>query len=562
MVGLLAPAVARAALPEPPKQRESWTPPSTTAIPDFVVKVTAELFQAGLADPRGGVYRNVEIFGSGKNTIQTHAWVFPGEFAVCWNGLVYRVKSVGAPANLEQDVQTILSAKPWSARSRFPFPAPGDSDYSNAPFWSDPRLSGTVAPAPIALLFRLGRADLAEKLWVAPEAPTIAGRALGAYENEEGLWRVTAFTAWFATAYWRLVGAFGGGNDREAADVGESILEWRSRVPESWRVLNGEVPKRVPDISFLNPVPELAADARRRLSELERETLDLSALAADKARSAEFFRRPGAVRVTELIEILQDVKGANLTPGPLIFMFDPDYELLNREGDAAVDALIDAYENDRRLTRTFDYSRPWSTWYTPVRVHQVIALLLNDLVGDSDWSGKSPAELRLWWRQLHSSTRAERSLEMLADDNATPQQWLESADFLTTRSDLQGPEGDRVSPAGACDPDKPAPAVNGEAFRTRRNPSIGELLARRTATLVAEGSDAACGMSVKAALWDGTTALPVLQEAATLRSCRGNYMVAIARLSLGDQNAAFDWANELPNDPAFPPPSRQELAPL
>jgi hypothetical protein len=58
---LFALTEARAALPVPPNQRAPWKPPATTAMPDYVVKVADQLFNAGFADPRGGVYRKVEI---------------------------------------------------------------------------------------------------------------------------------------------------------------------------------------------------------------------------------------------------------------------------------------------------------------------------------------------------------------------------------------------------------------------------------------------------------------------------------------------------------------------
>ena len=62
--------------------------------------------------------------------VLTHAWVFPGEFAVCWNGLVYRVKSVGAVADLEADVQAIVSTKPWSDETGM---------YARDPFFCRPK---------------------------------------------------------------------------------------------------------------------------------------------------------------------------------------------------------------------------------------------------------------------------------------------------------------------------------------------------------------------------------------------------------------------------------------
>jgi hypothetical protein len=402
---LLAAGNTRAALPEPPKQHQPWQPPSSTSAPDFLVKVAGTLFDAGLADPRGGDYREVEIFAlnNGKKTVQTHAWVFPGEFAVCWNGLVYRVRGKSAAADLEKDVQAILSAQPFSGRLPSPFRVRSESDHSNAAFWTDLQTNQTIVPASIALLLRLGRADLAEKLWNAPEVPNISGEPVGMHENEEGLWLATSATAWFATTHWRVVGAFGAGDDQEAVDVAESILEWRSRVPDSWRIENRWVPKRVPDISFLDSVPELVADATRRLREPKRENLNLQGISANKRDAAVFFRRPQATQIKELIERLEDVRGDKIAfPGPLVFSFDPDYELLKRKGDAAVEALIDAYGNDKRLTRTFDYSRPWSIAYTPVPVHDVVGLLLKDILGEAVVSGKSAPELLAWWRQHHS----------------------------------------------------------------------------------------------------------------------------------------------------------------
>src|SRR5271165_5269020 len=88
---LVATSVAKAALPEPPNQHNPWTPPVSQGIPDYVVRVTAWLFDAGLADPRGCTYREVEVLGLAENPDntndrQTHAWVFSGKYAVAWNG--------------------------------------------------------------------------------------------------------------------------------------------------------------------------------------------------------------------------------------------------------------------------------------------------------------------------------------------------------------------------------------------------------------------------------------------------------------------------------------------
>jgi len=551
-----------AALPEPAKQHEPWQLPSGTVIPEYVVKVTAILFDAGLADPRSGVYREVEIVNrhNGNDTVQTHAWVFPGEYAVAWNGLVYRIRAVGAPADIEQDVGAILADRPWSGRMPFPFRR--EPEPAKAVFWSSMQANQTIMPASIALLLRLGRTDLAEQLWQAPEAPDLFGNARQR-EAEEGLWLATAASAWFGTAYMRLVNAFDAEDDQEAADVAESILQWRSRVPSSWRVRNAWVPKRIPDISFLEPVADLLSDSQRRLREPKRESVDLKAVNQGSG-SVESLRSPPADRIADLIDRLEDVRGAKITvPGTLLYSFDPVYKLLKEEGEEAVEILLNAYENDHRLTRTFDYARPWYIEYTPIPVHHVVEILLGDILGDRARIGNSsPAELRAWWRQRKSSNRADRSFELLADDQASPEQWLEGADFLTTRSDVEWVEGGKTGAAGACDVQKAAPEVNGKGLSTRRNPTVSELIAKRTASLVASGSDLACSMAVKAALWDSKTALPVLQEAVTLKSCRANDLFAIARLSLGIPGAAAEWVMALDERPSFPPLRIDELSPL
>src|SRR5690242_2858795 len=85
---------ARAAMPVPPHQHDPWTPPPGLDLPDSVVKASALLFEAGVADPRGGDYREIEIAAYGAS-VKTHGWVFEGTYAVCWNGLIYRVRSLG-----------------------------------------------------------------------------------------------------------------------------------------------------------------------------------------------------------------------------------------------------------------------------------------------------------------------------------------------------------------------------------------------------------------------------------------------------------------------------------
>ena len=123
-------------LPDPPRQKEPWTPPETK-LPRFLVAATATLFDQGLADPRGCEYRSIEItagsvWGGQGGIASTKGWVLPamdGEkqrFAVAWSGLVYPVVKVGEPADLAADVLALEDAAgDGRARRRPESPATG-----------------------------------------------------------------------------------------------------------------------------------------------------------------------------------------------------------------------------------------------------------------------------------------------------------------------------------------------------------------------------------------------------------------------------------------------------
>ena len=115
-----APRFEGLTIPDPPQQRLPWTIPKTS-LPRFLVRASATLFEQGLADPRGGDYREIEIAVGGVwsnvgGILTTHGWVLPetpGEkarFAVTWSGMTYPAVTVGPPADLEADVKVLEDA--------------------------------------------------------------------------------------------------------------------------------------------------------------------------------------------------------------------------------------------------------------------------------------------------------------------------------------------------------------------------------------------------------------------------------------------------------------------
>ena len=116
-----APRFTGKAIPDPPGQRERWTPPDTK-LPRFLVDASVALFEAGMADPRGCAYRDVEL--GDFNLIKTRGFVLPatagetGRFAIGWDGVVY---PLFAPAQRRTSRRTCaLSSTPLTRQSARP----------------------------------------------------------------------------------------------------------------------------------------------------------------------------------------------------------------------------------------------------------------------------------------------------------------------------------------------------------------------------------------------------------------------------------------------------------
>ena len=164
-------------LPIPPMQLEAWVAPKCD-VPGDVVAAARRLFELGLADPRGGEYRelsiNVDNYDSTEAVlVKCHGWVLPdaenrkSQYAVCWNGLVYPVVEVKEKADLKQDVAGLLRkdaaemAKEEKENASFPITLRLES-------WND-REEDTVSLLKMeairqALLLRLGEGELASKV--------------------------------------------------------------------------------------------------------------------------------------------------------------------------------------------------------------------------------------------------------------------------------------------------------------------------------------------------------------------------------------------------------------
>ncbi|MGJ5820556.1 hypothetical protein [Paludibaculum fermentans] len=489
--------------------------------------------------------------------MKTRGWVFPEGFAVCWNGMVYRTLSVGEPGDLDDDVKKIIASDPRKNGDFTRFTRNEETPPAVA-FWFDLELRGSMVPASIALLLRLNRPDLATALWQAYQVPDVRGGVRGTAQSTPE-WFRAASVEWLITAFHRLTGHFSNADDLDAVEVGESLIAWGDHVRAA---LRKDRPDRVANLTvldFLHPAPVFLSDARRRLGAPLRSPWPNTVIEKRAVPAHDPAARPNSPSrhsIVELIDRLESIKTEKIMwPGILIFSVEPICLELSQWGDAAVEPLLDVLENDRRLTRTLEFDRPWSIEQKPVWVKDVAKELLGNLLDSPALIASStPGELRLWWAGNRTTARLGRQFELLAAENSPPETWISSAEYLTRRSDIiVSTTGVSRRAMGGCNPDQPVPPMLGEDLRAGHGAEVTGLLHRRTLTLAAaHRSDEACRMAFLAYLWEPASALPSLQAAAGDKSCRDYHLVTAARLALRDLPAASEWS-EMVREPASSP---------
>jgi hypothetical protein len=567
-----APLFQGTGLPEPPQQQQPWKPPTTNLSPTLLSATTA-LFDAGLADPRGCDYRAIEVgVGSvwgGSGIVKTHGWVLPADpkekqrFAVCWNGLVYPVISVGDPADLKADVLAVVMAdeerRAAHAKERPDWPF---TRFHVGHFERDAVAHEGIKPLMVCLLLRLRESELAAKVWTAwiAEKPDEADP----YLMLAGHW------AW--ALFERAVGAHIRGDDPLAlASVRpltaiqkavESEAEKRGiERPYSFR----RDPKPAPYLNFLDPLPALLADQERRAKTAER----------CKERRAELQKTTDkAKRIALLIEELEEVAARQWgQPGGVNLADDPIVQALVDIGDDAVEPLLNCLENDNRLTRSVHFHRDFSRHRSILGVHEAAYVALANILqtsffgvaatGDNLTSrgGKGRKQtadnIRAYWQRFKGVPLEERWYRLLADDKAPSGHWLQAAASIVQPANAQNVRGSMVFATWIETPGKPA-KLRGEVLRKKTDPSVGELLKKRLRELAARDDRSMSDLSELAhnlGAWEGKAALNDLRwfcglvEQHTI--AKGNeYGGLIYRLcklydkrrELGDKNLLTDYA--------------------
>lgn len=520
---VFATAAAAQDLPQPPMQDKPWTAPKQ-GLPKPLVSATTALFQAGMADPRGCEYREVKVavgncWNGGGGVIATHGWVLPAvadakkRHAVCWNGLVYPVSSVGDKADLAADVRA---------------PKPDDNRRLRHAIDEGTFVSHqTSHPLKACLLIRLGEVELARQCLPKdedreqPKDPflELASQWLWA-QCDRALCAHMRADDELALATVRPLARSGPMLEHTAMDRGH-----KRRQDD-----NG---KEVPHFSFLHVVPRLLADQEGRA----------------KARAAS----QGKIkdRTLELIRDLQNVDARQWgQPGGVSLNLDGRIIAMAKQGRPAVEPLLACLEKDQRLTRSVGFGRDFFTHRYVITVaeaaHEALSQILSvDSFGDgaNRWAAREPdgqrraaAIIRAHWLNFKDRPDHERWLTQLTTDGLTRDQYVEAAAKLVSqpRRDLE----------------------------RMRQPTVTEALVQRIRSLAAaghEGSErvwalgSSCSIALRLETWDPKAAAAEMplqftrcleywkkhQEAGVAHSLA---QVTQARARLGDAGAFRDYA--------------------
>jgi hypothetical protein len=556
-------------LPLPPEQGTAWTAPRPVS--SNLLAAAEALFQQGFPDPRGCEYREVSLTVSGVWTpqaqaVSTHGWVLPAgsdpaqRYAICWNGLIYPVTEVGAPADLHADTMALVppNARRFNQglgeiRSVFPTNSPSSR---------------------VLLLLRCGEVEAAVKNWVPseqfmnqaqlerrrPESEVAQLETYDPYLELAEDWAWAQFDC-ILCAHMRGDVALALTGARKLAEVQpkiESEAERRGfRHPGYSDSLKHEKPR--PYLYFLDQLPQLLTDLERRAREPK------TASIIDTGRT----NIPDASkRIAALIADLDMVQARQWgQPGMVIPEEDPIVHALIQEGDKAVEPLLDCLESDKRLTRSVGFSRDFQRNRVVISVASAARAALQQLL---QVQFRSAPEFRAYWRANKGTKLEDRWYATLKDDSASIGEWLQAARNIVQPDSIIGVAGSGHYMEKPVEPGQ-KPKMRGEVLRSKQNPSVSELLVKRAEGSAAQASKLDQFMGVEAlrngcefvallSAWDPTaSAVPaarsMMSRAIQLFADPNSFIMSsghdlaryiprltLARVSGGDTNAVAEYA--------------------
>jgi len=479
---------------EAPQQDAPWSCPSE--VPDKLEQAAVLLFSLGYADPRGLDYKSVTFHPDQEGAMDVHGWVFSGNnghrYVVAWNGMIYWVEKEGVLADLEADIKALVeqddlalaheksehekNAAAWEKAEKRPYPFSLRSwsrgrgvyqGFSHERLWCHQSL----------MLLRLGKTELAVKLW----------------------------KRWFDAA----------DNDAEVRATDDLVREWLGAWKDraSYAHSHHDDSLALKSLQFIEATfqstgtprfrgvvrlpfghEELLADQERRLRERDSQLL-----------------HPGDWKSTQKWPVDRQVSEW------IRWLDDADEKLASQierrvlaAGHVALEPVITEFLRDRRLTRhtPMFFSRPPQHTIAFVPVWEKLNSLASQLAGLPH--GALDAKR---WAMVNSRVMDEEIRPLLADfvrkeaaknkglslhaiawrhltQNDDPHLWSPAATTLSrelnsffgddpepqtqlTRSELESLKAQRA----------PLPVLLGEMYRHQSNPSVGEVMLKRSEQL-------------------------------------------------------------------------------
>lgn len=564
----------------PPMQTNAWAlSVLSTNLPPHLESAINLFFRSGMADPRGCDYREIEVvvgnfWTASGATSKTRGWILPpaqdteARYAIGWNGLIYSVLSVGKTADAEGDARALIrSIRPPATSQEIALDLGVqtyvDEEYALNTVW--------LTPTKAAMIMRFASPDTTEG-------------CVQLFARKDPF--LTLSTSFLWDAFARAAGAHVRGDDEVAYATAVLLnralkaceAEARTRglpipaLPQGFMRARSEETEPNSYFPFLEAFPTLLRDQERR--HFRKAPLRDAGMAASKEE-----------RIKALIGQLENVCARPTGRYAVSYSLSesPVVQALVKEGWDSIGHLLDCYEHDERLTRVIPMSHTGPT--ADLRIVEVRSAAYAALEGiietpqfappysagkdaqEGESARKASAEgIREYWRKYRGLSREERLFAILKDDNG---QWLEAASVIVQ------PTNKPIMPlvswgypwALPLDFADRTPML-GESLRVKENPSVTELLTKRTHDTLEQGRDSAddagalngaCNLAFCLTKWDAQAGLGVLQElcasafqklAPTNSSSLGSHMDLAGQLSAmtqlrakaGDTNALREYA--------------------
>ena len=537
--------VAGSYLPAPPQQGAEWKAPVGKKIEELgkFVGATEVLFGQGMADPRGCEYREIEVhigsvWSGDAGTATTHGWVIPavgvqapagkaspGGYAVCWNGLVYAVEKVGDKADVKADMEAVVKADE-AMRAAYAKDNGDGTFYRFRHAWPEDHAVShkSLLPDKACLLLRLGEVELAGSVWNAWRAGMKENTNDDATHLKDPYLMLASDWVW--AEFDRAVTAHMRADDGLALTSARNCVRAAAEVEKTAKArgfggTNGGGPER-PPLDFTAPAEQIITDSERRLSRPRVNPVNAAGIKDPKARAEAL--------IAQLDEVAARQDGQ---PGGVSLGMDLIVEQLIACGEPAVEPLLNCFETDTRLTRSVHFWRDFSTHRSLLGVHEAAYVALEGILEQSFFGAastgddlsargmegrrKTAAAIRAYWEKVKGVPKEERWFKTLADDGASAGEWVQAASNIVQPSDVQVTPGSMFGGSWTTIPSrKPGeiPPLRGEPLRTRKNPSVADLLLKRAQQLAGgeerNADEAAPALMLALADWDGKGSLKEL----------------------------------------------------